>query len=159
MRKLWECENWGNFVSNNCRKGVRLRFDKNVDEEVKRACTEFVYWLKIKYEFPVRIPIYFKASKKIISLEGEEVSATFFGPYNKSVEPYIRISVGDYQELLEERGKDNALAAILHSIAHELSHYYQWLKGYEFDDAKKERQAQYYAREILYDYAEVREHP
>lgn len=159
MRRLWECKDWSIFINSNCRKGVRLRFDKAVDQEVKRACKEYVYWLRKQYNFPIRVPIYFKASKYITTLTGEKVSAIFFGPYDKSLEPYIKISVGDYHELLEEVGKDNALAAILHSITHELSHYYQWIKECDLDTAKRERQAQYYATEILYDYAETREHP
>lgn len=159
MRRLWECKDWNTYIDGNCRKGVRLRFDKAVDKEVKRACKEYVCWLRTQYDFPIRVPIYFKASKYVTSSTGEQVSAIFFGPYDKTLEPYIKVSVGDYQDLLEKNGKDNALAAILHSITHELSHYYQWIKEYDFDTEKLERQAQYYATEILYDYAEIREHP
>lgn len=159
MRKLWECKDWSSFIKQGCRTGIRLRFDKEVDPEVKRACKEFVSWLRTQYEFPVRVPIYFKAAKSIISIDGEIGVASFFGPNDKSQEPYIRIAVGDYQEMLVERGKDDALAANLGAIAQELSHYYQWIKGYDFDNAKCRRQAQYYAGEILCDYAETREHP
>ena len=74
--------------------------------------------------------------------------------------------MGDYEELRNERGRDNALAAVLHSIVHELSHYFQWLKNrneWEMADKKtmnaQERQAVYYAREIVMDYAEIVEHP
>ena len=42
-----------------------MRFDKNVDVEVKRACKEYVQWLKSIYRFPVRVPIYFKETKYI----------------------------------------------------------------------------------------------
>lgn len=159
MRRLWECNDWSTFVSEDCRKGIRLYFDRDVDKEVKRASKDFVDWLAEQYEFPIRIPIYFKTCKHIISRNGEEASAAFLGPFDKREEPYIRIAVGDYQELKGKRGQDNALASILHSIAHELTHYYQWVKNSDCDIAKMERQAQYYAREILYDYAEIREHP
>lgn len=115
--------------------------------------------VKKRYEFPVRVPVYFKASKEIMSSDGRIASALFFWPYDRKEEPYIKVAVGDYQEMLRERGKDNALAAILHSIAHELSHYYQWLKKYEYNEKRMERQAKYYAKELIYDYAETREHP
>jgi hypothetical protein len=36
--------------------------------------------------------------------------------------------------MLDERGQDNALAAILGSTAHELGHYYQWLDDQELDE-------------------------
>lgn len=147
------------FLDSNCRKGVRLRFDKAVDKEVRRACKEYIFWLRTQYDFPIRIPIYFKASNYVIASTGEKGSALFFGPYDKSLEPYIKVSVGDYQDSLEEVGKDNALAGVLCSITHELSHYYQWIKGYDFDTEKRERQAIYYARVIVDDYAATREHP
>ena len=159
MRRLWECKDWNIFVDNNCRKGVRLRFDKDVDKEVKRSCKEYISWLRTQYDFPVRIPIYFKSSKYVTKSTGEKCSALFLGPYDKSLEPYIKVSVGDYQDLLKEVGKDNALAAILHSVTHELSHYYQWLKDYDILTEKCERQAKYYATAIVDDYAETREHP
>ena len=159
MRKLWVCENWNDFLDSNCRKGVRQRFDKEVDKEVRRACKEYISWLRMQYDFPMRVPIYFKASKYVTTSKGEKCSAIFFGPYDKTLEPNIKIAVGDYPDLLEKYGKDTALAAILRSITHELSHYFQWIKG-DFDgSAKVERQAKYYALEIVYDYAETREHP
>ena len=166
MRKLWECNDWSEYVSDGCRKGIRLRFEKGIDPEVKRASMKFVNWLRTQYEFPMRVPIYFKASKTITAMDGEEVSATFFGPYDKTQEPYIRVSTGDYEDLLKkmDQNQDNALAAILRSIAHELSHYFQWLKDIddftdEKMDEKRERQALYYSREIIYDYADVTDHP
>lgn len=159
MRRLWQCNDWNKYLDENCRKGVRLRFDKEVDEEVKRACKEYVCWLRTNYDFPIRIPIYLKASKYVTVSTGEKVSAYFFGPYEKIYEPYIKVSVGDYEDLLDKLGKDNALATILHSITHELSHYYQWIKESDLSDEKSESQARYYADAILCDYAEVKEHP
>ena len=52
----------------------------------------------------------------------------------------------------------------MNSIAHELSHYFQWIKDHEEwcgleDRSKYERQAVYYAREIVRDYADVVDHP
>lgn len=159
MRKLWTCNDWSAYINTNCRKGIRLRFDKGTDPEVKRACMKFVNWLRTQYEFPMRVPIYFKASKTITAMNGEEVSATFFGPYDKTQEPYIRISVGDYEDLLKKMDQDNALAAILCSIIHELSHYFQWIKDCDFTKEKRERQALYYADVIIDDYAETTDHP
>ena len=100
-----------------------------------------------------------KNKKYLISTTGERASATFWGPFDKTQEPYIRIAVDDYEDILESFGKDNALAAILGSMAHELSHYFQWLKDLDIMDAKMERQAKYYSDVIVWDYAETREHP
>ena len=55
---------------------------------------------------------------------------------------------------------------MLRSIAHELSHYFQWIKRHEewdgegtYDEVRDERQAVYYASEIVRDYADVVDHP
>ncbi len=159
MRRLWECNDWSVYVPEDCRRGIRLRFDKGVDDEVRRACKEYVNWLRTQYEFPMRVPIYIKASEYVTTSTGEECSAVFLGPYDKTLEPYIKVSAGDYPDLLAKCGKDNALAAILHSITHELSHYFQWLKDFDDNPKRDERQAKYYSSEIMYDYAETREHP
>ncbi|WP_218163157.1 hypothetical protein [Paenibacillus sp. BC26] len=85
----------------------------------------------------------------------ELVSATFFAPYDKYEEPYIRIATGDYLELVDGRGQDNALASILGSIAHELGHYYQWLDDQELDEIGADK-----CREgIIEEYESTREHP
>ena len=98
------------------------------------------------------------SSLKIKVKDGEMVSAICFIPYEMKYEPYIRISAGDYNDMLEKWGKDNALAAILNSIAHELTHYYQWINGLELTDIGAERQATVHARHILSEYIETREH-
>jgi hypothetical protein len=86
----------------------------------------------------------------------ELVSATFLAPYDKNLEPYIRVSsTGDYLEMLDERGQDNALAVILGSIAHELGHYYQWVDDKELDEEGTDDSRE----ELLDEYAVTREHP
>ena len=164
LRKLWYCTDWRIYISKNKRSGIRMRFDKNVDVEVKRACKEYVQWLKSIYRFPVRVPIYFKETKYIKTSSKDLVSAVFFGPNDLMVEPYIKIAVGDYNDLCKVQGKDDALAAILCSITHELTHYFQWIKYHELwlsgeKNQYFERQAVYYGRQIVYDYADTREHP
>ena len=164
MRKLWQCKDWTEYIHEKTRSGIRIYFDKNVDFEVRRACKEYIRWLRNYYEFPIRVPIYFKDTKYVKNSEGEESSALFFGPNQLTMELYIKISVGDYEDLLKDRDKDNALAAILCSVTHELTHYFQWIKYHETwlsGDKNNffERQAVYYGREIVYDYAETREHP
>lgn len=159
---IWTINKWEKFydLSNpNHRIGARLKFDKDVDPEVKRACKEFLSWLRKEYFFPIRVPIYIKASKQIKAMDGEMVSATCFKPFNVHEEPYIRIATGDYYEIKTRKGKDNALAAILGSIAHELTHYFQWVNNLKLTPIGEERQAKNYVDYILDEYAETREHP
>ena len=84
---------------------------------------------------------------------------TFFEPDNKFVEPYIKIATGDYISLYHKYGKDSAIATILHTIAHELTHYYQWINSSKLTDLGEERQANKIATIILDMYSETREHP
>lgn len=157
---LWLMNKWIKRYDTSCiRYGMRLRCDRDIDPEVRRACKEFFKWLRLKYEFPVRVPIYLKNSAMIRAMDGEMVSATFFGPYDKYQEPYIRVAVGDYQELLKKKQKDDILASYICSIAHESTHYYQWLNGVELTPIGEERQASRYASLILKKYAETRKHP
>lgn len=52
----------------------------------------------------------------------------FLAPSDPEQEPYIRLAVGDYLQLLAAWGQDSALASILRSLAHELTHYFQWVR-------------------------------
>ena len=70
MRKLWTSNNWNEYICEKSRPGIRLKFDKNVDAEVKRACKQYVNWLRTQYYFPIRVPIYLKSSCEIKSCAG-----------------------------------------------------------------------------------------
>lgn len=148
------------------KSGLRLRFDKNVNPEVKRCIKEFCKWIRKTFIFPIRLVIYIKNTKYVRSNTGELVSAKFWSPYVLDKTPYAVIAVGDFQDKLEGRQKDNKLASILCSIGHELTHYYQWIIDPQLaeeksisDIKKEERQAKYYAGEIVDYYANTREHP
>ena len=156
---IWTADKWKNILAPDRRTGIRIRVEPSVDEEVRSACKNFVRWLRSEYEFPLRVPIYVKPVPYLIALDGEKAVGTFFEPLDHSVEPYIRIATGDYPALKDSIGKDNALASILLTVAHELTHYYQWLNGIELTPVGMERQASRYAHSIVDAYAETREHP
>jgi hypothetical protein len=40
------------------REGLRIRCDKEVHPEVRRACLEFAKWLRNEFEFPIRVVVY-----------------------------------------------------------------------------------------------------
>ena len=134
---------------------LHLRFDKNTDAEIKRACTDFKNWLQKEYTFPVCIKIYIKNKEHIRTKDGDFVSATCFLPFEHHNLPYIKIAVGDYIPSLQQHSKDCQLAGILHSIAHELTHCYQWLKHVETSEKQAVRCADY----IIKKYSNTRMHP
>ena len=157
---LLKTKKWMYYYSNNNhRSGLRVRYEKNIDSEVKRAIGECIKWLRTTYDFPKRLNLYVKESVRIKAKNGENVCGTFFRPANRDVEPYIKVATGDYHELLLDRGKDNALATILQTIMHEISHYFQWLNDLDLTLIGEERQATNYSRKLMFEYAETRDHP
>jgi hypothetical protein len=76
----------------------------------------------------VRVPVYLSPKRRISTLHGEIVTASFFAPFDRRDEPYIRIATGDYPELQTSRGRDNALSSFISSLAHEIIHYRQWVE-------------------------------
>ncbi|MFU2018538.1 hypothetical protein ACM6Q7_26490 [Peribacillus butanolivorans] len=83
--------------------------------------------------------MYIKKDYQIRTLDSKEmVSETFFAPYDKDVEPYIRVATRDYEELVSERGEEDAVFTILNSMAHEIIHYQQLIEDRDFDEDEAE---------------------
>lgn len=152
---IWTIEKWKlKYSDKEVRTGLRLRFDKDVDDEVKNSCKSFCKWVRKEFYFPIRVPIYVKSTYNLKTMDNDTAVATFFEPDDPMVEPYIRIATGDYYELVEKRGKDEATIAILQSIAHELTHYFQWINSLKLTEMGAERQANQYSILILEEYLE-----
>lgn len=138
------------------RDGLRIRSINGVDPEVRKACLEFVKWLRKRMDFPIRVVIYLKKDYRIKNKFTKEIAtATFFAPYTHEEEPYTRVATGDYAELRNEIGKDNALASILLSIAHEIIHYKQWLVDPMCNFSEEEADSE--ADNLIDEYDETRE--
>jgi hypothetical protein len=133
------------------RTGLRIRC-LGIDPYVRKSCLKFVKWLRKQIDFPIRVVVYLKKDYYIKNRKGELVSATFFGPYDKTVEPYIRVATGDFKDLWKECGKISAKCSILNSIAHEIAHYEQWIN----DEKMLERPAKKRAEELMNKYGYVR---
>lgn len=163
MDHIWTIENWEkniDLTKEGHRTSLRMRFDKDVDSEVRRACKDFAAFLRKEYFFPLRVVVYIKNKSKIVAMDGDKVYGTFWSMDDDyTIEPHIRVAAGDYTELCNKWGKDSALTAILLTIAHELTHYFQWVNSLDLTPIGQERQATRYARFVLDEYAETRAHP
>lgn len=149
----WKAEDYSEFYSKHeMRCGLRMHYTKSIDGRLKIFLADFGRWLRKNSHFPVRVNVYFKDATFIRAMDGESVSATFFGPFDRLSEPYIRIAVGDFDPLVREKDLFNALCAAAASLAHELTHYYQWLNDMRLTERQEERQACYYSRKIVYMY-------
>lgn len=153
---IWEDNTWHTYINaenSDFRSGLRLRFDAGVDGDVRSACIKFAKWLRREYSFPVRIPIYVKSSERIKAHDGDMVCGTFFWPHSTTDEPYARIATGDYRYLCGLWGENDAIASVLWSLAHELTHYFQWLNQIEQSEIDEEKQAERTANEVMGRYA------
>lgn len=89
----------------------------------------------------------------------KQQQAVFFEPFSYYTEPYIKIATGDYYDLQSRNGKDNALATILATLAHELTHYYQWINDIQLTPKGREQQATRYSNYIIDEYSMTCDHP
>lgn len=158
---IWTLETWKKNLppESERRTGIRFRYAPFVDPEVRRALMQFSKWLRSEYAFPLRVQVYVKGTPTIRAKDGDMVVGTFFEPISYFWEPYIRIATGDYHDLCQKNGKDNALASILTTLSHELTHYYQWINGISLTEKGLECQADRYASYIIREYSETCEHP
>jgi hypothetical protein len=122
------------------RSGLWIR-DKGGNAEVRRAVVRFARWLRQEFEFPVRVPVYLYSGPHIVTREGAVGTASFFAPWRRTVEPYIRIATGDYSSLKRAWGKDNALGSMLWSVAHEVLHYQTWVATGKVEERGVDRRA------------------
>ena len=54
MEHIWTIENWEkniNLHEQGHRTSLRIRFDKDIDSEVRKSCKEFVSFLRKEYFF------------------------------------------------------------------------------------------------------------
>ncbi len=142
------------FGDQTMRTGLYIR-GSNAHPEVRQAVKLFARWLRAHFPFPIRVPVYLFPTEQIMTRKRELVSASFFAPFDRSVEPYIRVATGDYTALRQKNGRDNALASILCSVAHEVVHYEQWSQSRELC----EREALRRASAIVRSYSKTVLHP
>ena len=110
------------------RTGLRLRAARG-RPEVQAVVRPFVRWLRERYEFPVRVPVYLSPAPQVRTVHGDWCSASFFAPWDRRVEPYIRLATGEYPTLRRRWGRSRAAVSHLISLAHEVLHYEQWVRG------------------------------
>ena len=62
---IWRSQKWRAFYDQHPhRTGLRVRYEKGVDPEVRRACMEFCTWLRSEYEFPMRVVVYVRPANR-----------------------------------------------------------------------------------------------
>ena len=126
-------------MNDELRNGLRIRCSSDVNFKIKGISIEFGKWLRKKYKFPNRVVIYIRNSYIYKTKQNSEFTASFFAPYNRESGSFIRIKVGQYklQDDMEENSE--MLMLVLESIAHEITHYQQWIINKSFSEKKADR--------------------
>src|SRR5213593_4293338 len=108
------------------RSGLRVRAGRG-HPATRRPIIRFARWLRTEYDFPIQVPVYLLPGPMFLTIDQEDAVASFFAPWKRTVEPYIRRATGDYPCLRAELGRDDALASILHSFANQVLRYQEWV--------------------------------
>ena len=132
--------------------GISFHYEKGIDEQLKRKYLDFANWLRKTYVFPVHLNVYVLNAEKVPLRNGQLVYGKFLW-YPKRT-PIIKIPSAIEKDWLEEFTIDEIYDAILSSLVHELTHYYQWIKDLEQSDSTSERQANFYRYRIIDAYYE-----
>lgn len=136
MKDLWSLAN------GDMDYGIYLRFSKGVDKELRSVILSFTRWLRFFYKFPVKVVVYVKSAPYIVNKETrEKVCASIFLPYDKKQNPYVNLATGDYDDLIKENGLYSATCSILSSLAHEITHYFQWINDADLNEQQANRKA------------------
>lgn len=158
VEHIWTIEKWTSnphIIQEGRPRSLRLQFEQGVDRELRNACLKFAKWLRSEYCFPVRVRVYFKSRARIRAMDGDSVCGTFMMPDDYRETPFARIATGDYRDLCEKYGEKQATFEILWCIAHELTHYFQWINGIKLTRIGEERQANRYGYYIVDEYIEA----
>jgi len=142
------------------KKGLRVRYSTITlpDPNLKMIISSFINRLTTQYFFPIRCNVIIKPSPYFISRDEKKIrSYGDFYYYEDSIDktPFIWIASGKYYT---SKNKRRNIENILFTIAHELTHYFQWY-FYEYEnrsDRSLEIEANMWARylvnEFLADY-------
>ena len=83
--------------------------------------------------------------------------SAFAGPSGDPMIAARRIAAGDFAELCQKKGEEEAVREILLCIAHELTHYYQWLNDIKLTERGEERQAAMQSKLVVSAYLSQRQ--
>ena len=113
-------------------RGLRLKFYDGITAYEREEIVKFCKWIRENYFFPIRVNVCFVAQKKFKSPDdGHLYSGIFYSPDEIEFLQYPRIFVATEFKDAKERYE------VLFTLAHELTHYYQW--NFMEDEKKSDR--------------------
>ena len=142
---IWIDYEFKPYYQDSRQSGLRLHFDKNIDNKNRENIELLFFWLRKRYFFPYRCELYLFNQKKFRSkVQNQFCQGIFFSPNDlkRAFKPHVYIAV------------DTEASFLYYAIFHELTHYYQW---YFREDEKRtdrslEIEANKYAQWLLNEY-------
>ena len=136
------------YIDSATKSGIRCVFPKDYDETTKNEIVQFMKFIRANYYFPIMVKmIFYNTAHFVHPFDGHRYYGVFFaGDEHKHTYSSIHIA-----------GKKNEkffITDILFTIAHELTHYYQWyfLEDDKRTDRSLEIEANKWSRYILHTY-------
>ena len=109
--------------------GIRYKFydyGNDFDEHTIEAIKKIIVFLRKKYYFPIRLNILFCNTQVFRHhIDNHTYYGAFYSMDDEKRKIYPRISIAS------KVTKNNTSEDILFSLAHEITHYYQWYFGEE----------------------------
>ena len=128
--------------------GLRCKYPINFDAQTKIGVSSFIRFIRKKYYFPIRLCVeFFDKTHFVNTVDGHKYYGIFYdGDAQKNIYPKIFIA--------SRLAESNPLEDVLFSIAHEITHYYQWyfMEDTERTDRSLEIEANKWAKYILHNY-------
>ena len=151
---LWVSEEWKKnpALQSKRQPGLKMKYDKEIKQEVKRLFQRLAAWIRERFYFPIQVSVYVKTDKRVKARDGDACVSVSFLPDSFNDEPDIKIATGDYEELIARQGILQARAALIHPLLHELTHYFQWINSKQLTPIGENRQANHYADNLLEEY-------
>ena len=104
--------------------GIRYKFydyGNDFDEHTIEAIKKFIVFLRKNFYFPIRLNLLFCNTQVFRHhIDNHTYYGAFYSMDDEKRKVYPRISIAS------EVTKNNMLEDILFSLAHEITHYYQW---------------------------------
>ena len=110
-------------------KNIKIVYDDGVDQYVKDVIYNFCRNLERNYQFVVPLNIYVVNKPHLDNEAGDKSVCAYGSPWKLSERgAYIKMAVGDYDDLVRERGRYDAVFAILEPLSDKIIIYLTWTK-------------------------------
>lgn len=133
----------GDLKMNNILKSnsIKMHYSKHIDIRIKLAYKEFNKWIKTYMNLVKVLHVFIKEDYNILSRNKESAIGLFGYPNGRNKYPYIKLAIGDFEDLCFKNGEYIAIMSILHTYAHELVHFEQWLDNKPSLEKKADKKA------------------